>query len=156
MVLAELGDGDVALDSAPRSTHLCQRDSTGGLRELVRAEGVEKTLRAVPSGTREIDLAKLHAPAVVGELELFTGRPGNASVRALSDARLLAIPHDRVRARIADGDPAVLKVMLAIAKTVAARLVAVTEKFIEIETASNTPRADELRAFRTKLFSEWS
>lgn len=110
----------------------------------------------MPGNERDIELAELHAPAVVGELELFTGRPRTASVRATTSVSTLAIAHDRVLERIADGDPAVLKVMFAIGKTVACRLVAATEKFVEIERRTGAPRADELRAFRTKLFSEWS
>jgi hypothetical protein len=46
--------------------------------------------------------------------------------------------------------------MFAISRMVAARLVALTEKFIEIEANSGGARSDELRTFRTKLFSDWT
>jgi CRP-like cAMP-binding protein len=110
----------------------------------------------IPQGGREIELALLRAPAVVGELELLTGLPRTASVRAHSDAEIVAIPQDDVEARVDAGDTAVLKMMLAISRMIATRLVALTEKFIEMEANSGPVRSDELRAFRTKLFSEWS
>jgi CRP-like cAMP-binding protein len=110
----------------------------------------------IPQGGREIELALLRAPAVVGELELLTGEPRTASVRAHTDVEIVAIPQDKVEARVEDGDTAVLKMLLVISRMTAKRLVALTEKFIEIEANSGSTRSDELRAFRTKLFSEWT
>jgi CRP-like cAMP-binding protein len=92
----------------------------------------------------------------VGELELLTELPRTASVRAVTDAEIVAIPQEGVMARVDDGDTAVLKMMFAISRMIAVRLVALTEKFIEIEANSGSARSDELRAFRTKLFSEWT
>jgi CRP-like cAMP-binding protein len=110
----------------------------------------------IPQGGREIELALLRAPAVVGELELLTGLPRTASVRARTNAELVAIPREKVEARVDDGDTAVLKMMLVISRMTAKRLVALTEKFIEIEAKLAPARSDELRTFRSKLFSEWS
>ena len=90
----------------------------------------------IPQGRREIEVARMRAPAVVGELELLTGTPRVASVRAHTDAEIVAIPQEGVEARVEDGDTAVLKMMFAISRMVAARLVALTEKFIEIEANS--------------------
>lgn len=110
----------------------------------------------IPQGRREIEVARLRAPAVVGELELLTGLPRTASVRAHTDAEIVAIPQEGVEARVDDGDTAVLKMMFAISRVIAVRLVALNEKFIEIEANCGPARSDELRAFRTKLFSEWT
>jgi len=132
---------------------LIRRGEEGG--EIYFLLGGELQVYA-PMGGREIDLAHLRAPAVVGELELLTGMPRTASVRAHTDAEIVAIPHGRVQARIEDGDTAVLKMMFAISRMIAVRLVALTEKFIEIEANSGGARSDELRAFRNKLFSEWT
>ena len=110
----------------------------------------------IPQGGREIELALLRAPAVVGELELLTGMPRTASVRAHTDAELVAIPQEKVEARVDDSDTAVHKKMLVISRMTAKRLVALTEKFIEIEANSGSARSDELRNFRSKLFSEWT
>ncbi len=110
----------------------------------------------VPKEGREVELVRLSAPAVVGEIELLTGGKSTASVRALSDSRIFCIPHEAVRERVADGDPATLKVMFAISKLLAGRLAAMTEKFVEIEGAVEPRRSDELRQFRSKLFSEWT
>ena len=110
----------------------------------------------VPEQGREVVLVELQAPAIVGELELLTGQPRTASVRSLSRATVMAISHEALQARIDDGDPATLKVMYAISRLIAGRLASMTEKFVEIETTAPPERSDELRSFRTKLFSEWS
>jgi CRP-like cAMP-binding protein len=110
----------------------------------------------IDEGGMETELVRLTAPSVVGELELLTEQPRTASVSVISPARLLALSHDTVRERIADGDPAVLKVMLAISKALAGRLATMTEKFIEIERDSAPAQSNELRQFREKLFSDWS
>ena len=102
------------------------------------------------------ELVRLAAPAVVGELELLTGEARTASVEVVAPSKLLALSHEMVEARIEDGDPAVLKVMLAISKALAGRLAAMTEKFIEIERDSSPSKSNELRNFREQLFSEWS
>lgn len=139
--------------SVGEGEELIQRGESGGAIYLL----VEGELRVyVKEGGKEVVLVDLHAPAVVGELELLTQKPRTASVRVLTRSKLLAIPHDRIQARIEAGDPAVLKVMYAISQLIAARLVSLTEMFVEMESKAGPERSDELRAFRTKLFSEWS
>jgi CRP-like cAMP-binding protein len=103
-----------------------------------------------------IVLSELHAPAVIGELELFTGKARTASVRALAQSVVLALEHERVQSRIDDGDPATLKAMYGIARVIAARLVAVTNKLIELEARPGLEHSHELRNFRQKLFSDWT
>jgi CRP-like cAMP-binding protein len=110
----------------------------------------------IPNGEREIELVRLVAPAVVGELELLTGEPRSASVRVTRDAKLLVLPHDKLEARINDGDPAVLKVMVQISRLIAGRLASMTEKFVELESSVEPSKSHELSDFRKKLFSEWS
>ena len=107
-------------------------------------------------GKKEVELIRLNAPSVVGELELLTGQPRTASVRAGSDAELLMLPHDKLDARIVDGDPATLKVMVAISRLLAGRLSSMTEKFVELENSVEPVRSHELADFRKKLFSEWT
>lgn len=137
----------------PAGEELIRRGEQGGeLYFLLEGD----LLVYVPGKAKEIELAELRAPAVVGELEFLTGSTRTASVRTLTEARVMAIPQDRVQARVDDGDPATLKVMFAISRMIAARLASLTEKFVEIETNSEPVRSDELRAFRAKLFSEWT
>lgn len=139
--------------SAAEGDELIERGQSGGAIYLL----LEGELRVyVKESGNEVVLVDLHAPAVVGELELLTGKPRSASVRALTRSKLMAIPHDRIQERIEAGDTAVLKVMYAISQLIAARLVGLTELIVEMEANASPRRSDELRAFRTKLFSEWS
>ena len=110
----------------------------------------------IDQGGREVELVRLSAPAVVGELELLTGQSRTANVRALTDTRVMVAPGDRIGQRLDDGDPASLKVMLAIARLIAGRLTSMTEKFIELESTAEPSRSRELSDFRKKLFSEWT
>jgi len=110
----------------------------------------------VEAGGSEVDLSDVRAPAVIGELELLTGSARTASVRAVGKSRVLALEHERVQARIDDGDPAVLKAMFGIARVIATRLVAMSEKLVELESRSETVHSHELRSFRQKLFSDWT
>ncbi len=104
----------------------------------------------------EVVLSELSAPAVVGELELLTGQKRTANVRAASPSRVLWLAHDNVAARIQEGDTAVLQVIYGIARVTAARLVAMSAKFAELESKGDTAGSRELRDFRQKLFSDWS
>ena len=143
--------GDI-LSLEPGASLMKRGDNEGALYFLLEGE-----LRVfIDEGGKETELVRLTAPAVVGELELLTEEPRTASVSVVRPSKLLGLSHETVRARIEDGDPAVLKVMLAISKVLAGRLATMTEKFIEIECECEPARSNELRAFRTKLFSDWS
>jgi CRP-like cAMP-binding protein len=106
------------------------------------------------AGARE--LAQLEAPAVVGEMELLTTQPRAATVQALTHTRLLSIGFDALRSRMDDGDPAALKLVANLARVLATRLNAVNQKLVDIEEGRCEARSGELRAFQTKLFSDWS
>jgi CRP-like cAMP-binding protein len=105
---------------------------------------------------REVELLRVQAPAVVGELELLTDQDRTASVRALCKSQVFALEQEKIEQRLSDGDPAVLKVMLAISRVIAGRLAGMTEKFVELEEKVEPARSHELSDFRKKLFSEWT
>jgi CRP-like cAMP-binding protein len=113
--------------------------------------GELRVFRPNSGGARE--LAILSPPAVVGEVEFLTGKPRMASVEAVTEARVLAVPFDALRERLKRGDTATLKVMSHVATVLAQRLHSVTEKLTEIEART---RGEELDDFRKKLFGEWS
>lgn len=102
-----------------------------------------------------VELAVIAAPAVVGELEALTGGPRAANVRTRTAARLLAMGFDRLRERFQAGDPATLKVFLHTARVIARRLIAMNEKFAELQHAPDE-RFHDLRDFQEKLLNEWT
>lgn len=110
----------------------------------------------LPHGSGNRALADLTPPAIVGEMELLTERPRVASVRAVTDVTVAAIPFDALRMQIRDGDTATLKVMFNVAKIIAGRLETINDKLSEIETRTDERQSQELRAFQKKLFSDWS
>jgi len=103
----------------------------------------------------EHELAVLTAPAVVGELEALTGDPRAATVRTKTAARLLEMPFESLRSRLAAGDSAALKVFFHTARVIAHRLAAMDRKFAELQRAPGA-RVHELRSFQEKLLNEWT
>ncbi len=110
----------------------------------------------MPKSGPDVVLAELTAPAIVGELELLTGQKRSANVRAAVPSRLLSLAHEDVDARIEAGDTAVLKAVYGIGRVIAARLVAMSAKFADLEAHADPAGSRELRDFRKKLFSDWS
>jgi CRP-like cAMP-binding protein len=105
---------------------------------------------------RELELDRLSPPAVVGEMSMLTGKPRSASVVATTAVKLLSIPNEVFHEKMVEGDAAVLKVIGNLARVLAVRLGALTDKLIEIESIVPGERADELQEFRAQLFSDWS
>jgi CRP-like cAMP-binding protein len=104
----------------------------------------------------DVVLRELSAPAILGELEMLTGEKRSANVRATRPSRVMWLAYDNVAARVREGDTAVLQVIYGIARVIAGRLVAMSAKFVELESKSDPGRSRELRDFREKLFSDWS
>ena len=77
-------------------------------------------------------------------------------MKAATPIRCLCMGFEELRARLADGDVATLKIVAGVAHVLAHRLELCTRKLGEIERHSTGPQVDELREFKTKLFSEWS
>ena len=107
------------------------------------------------NGGKERELASIQAPAVIGELEAFTGDPRSACVRARTHVKALELPFDTLRSRLQSGDPAAFYVVFHTAQIIARRLTAMNRKFIELQQQPGS-RHDELRAFQEKLFNDWS
>ena len=103
----------------------------------------------------ERELASIHAPAVIGELEAFTGDPRSACVRARTEVRALELPFETLRSRLQSGDPAAFYVVFHTAQIIARRLAAMNKKFLELQQQPNV-RHDELREFQDKLLNDWS
>lgn len=107
-------------------------------------------------GRLERELARLEPPAVVGEVAMLTGQPRSAGVVATTAVRLLEMPIETFRTRMADGDPGTLQVVANMARVLAFRLGALTEKLLELEAVVPEERVAELQQFGSNLFSDWS
>jgi CRP-like cAMP-binding protein len=110
----------------------------------------------VDAGEGEQPITTLTAPAVLGEMELLTGNPKTASVYARTPCRCACLDYSHLRARVEDGDLAALRFVYGMAKVLAARLSAVTRKLSELEGNVAPAHAEELKAFKAKLFGEWN
>lgn len=119
-------------------------------------EGEMKVFVAENDEDEEHELARLEAPAVVGETELLSGQPRAASVRTLSITRGLVVPFDRFMEQLEAGDSASLRVFFNTAKVIACRLEAMDRKFAELERRGPGARFDELKDFQKKLMNEWT
>lgn len=108
------------------------------------------------SGGDEQELVRIQAPAVIGEIEMLTGDRRAASVKSLTEVRALEMPYDALEQRIADGDPATLKVFFQIGRVLARRLAAMNEKIAELGRRSSEVRLDDLQAFQQQLVNEWT
>jgi CRP-like cAMP-binding protein len=104
---------------------------------------------------RERELASIEAPAVIGELEAFTGDPRSACVRARTEVKAVELSFETLRSRLISGDPAAVSVIFHTARTIARRLTAMNRKFVELQQQPGV-RHDDLREFQEKLFNDWT
>jgi CRP-like cAMP-binding protein len=130
---------------------LIHRGGTGDKVFFLRQGTVRVFLPAVENG----ELAVLEAPAVVGEMELLTGKPRSASVVAVTDVHALAMPFETMQKRMRDGDAATLKILANFSVVLAQRLSATLDQLMRLEKGEAV-RSDELQDFRKKLFADWS
>jgi CRP-like cAMP-binding protein len=107
-VLGELEDSDLQwLLDAGRSRSVGRGDAI--IREGQRQDELfivlagELDVRVGPAGGTQV--ARLGPGEMIGDMSLLDSRPPNATVTALGDARLFAIAHVKLRAKLA-GDPA--------------------------------------------------
>ena len=141
------------LDDRPIGYEIITRHQQGDRLYFLLEGRLDVRFSDNPSEQTRIEIA---APAVVGEMELLTGQTRTATVSCATKATLLAVPYDALRERIADADPAALKLMAHVAKVLALRLTRMTEKFAEIDANAPPARRAELLEFRKTLFTDWT
>ena len=103
----------------------------------------------------ETELTTLRPPAVIGEMQLLTEKPRTAWVRATTEVTALMIPFDALRTRIEDGDVGTLKIMYAISRVLADRLMAMDRKLGKLSESNSNVR-ESLSDAKVKVLSEWS
>ena len=130
-----------------------QGDDTRGLFLLLT--GSADVLRSDDGGAGE-DLGTVTAPTVIGEMSLITARHHSASVLARTDCALRLLPKSEFLRLLETGNLAAYKLVATIAEVLAARLLRMDEKVLELSRQRSTPApVEELAAFKQKLFSEW-
>jgi CRP-like cAMP-binding protein len=142
--------GEVAVSAGDTFIH----QGESGDRIYFVAEGEVSVFFTTEDGEEE-ELARLTAPAVVGEMEVFTGDARAASVRARTPVRAAALSFEALRSRLEAGEPVFVKVFLRIVQVIVRRLAAMNRKFAEL-VHSPEPRFHELRDFQQKLLNDWT
>lgn len=139
-----------------------ERKTFGAGDVLVDPERPEAQLLVLTSGAASVsvggrELATVSAPGVVGEMEYLNRTFRPAKVVAKEQVEALAFGFDQLAAREGDGDVATLKLFMNVARVLAARLVAMNEKFTEIagQLDANDPRTTDLEGFQRQLFCDW-
>lgn len=102
-------------------------------------------------------LAVVDAPSLLGELSLLVRIPHTATARALTDCEVRVLPTAEFRRRMHQGDPAVQKLLGAMAEVLARRLIRINETVLELASgpAAGAP-LQELERFKQRLFAEWA
>ncbi|MEK6607715.1 MAG: cyclic nucleotide-binding domain-containing protein [Myxococcota bacterium] len=114
---------------------------------FVLAEGHVQVLK------RGREIATLGAPSVFGEIELLTRMAPSATVRAKESLTLYWIGRDKLEKMQNEGNLAALKLAASLARVLAQRLRATSEKIVELLPID---KREEFSEFRAKILSEWS
>lgn len=131
------------------------REGGRGQGLLVLLEGVAEVIKHDAEGG-DVVISIVEAPSVVGELSLLTERPNSATVRARTACTFQLLTRPQFDRLLKSESVAAYKVVVTLADVIAGRLVAMDEKFVELARERDHPHAEELVAFRRKLFGEWS
>ncbi len=116
---------------------------SGSLRIFVEANGGEH------------EIARVTAPAVLGEMEFLTKAPRTASAQTVTEVHVVHATYQVLEKQMSENNPATLKVFCNIARVLCARLAEMDRKITEMALLPSV-RPKELQALHQKLFEEWS
>jgi len=128
-----------------------------GPRLLVVLEGRVDILKTDAAGI-ERSIGQAAAGEVLGEISLLLDLPRSATVRALEDLRCFAMNRASFREMVDTGDPAALKIGMALARSLAARLVLLNDRVLDLLSATEdgTRLEDRFASERQSLFRLWN
>jgi CRP/FNR family transcriptional regulator, cyclic AMP receptor protein len=116
---------------------------------LLLLSGSTEVVKRDPTGKHQI-LAVLSAPAVLGEMAVLEpGGKRTASALAVTPVELAFLSGAELRARVAGGEPAALKLAAGIARVLARRLNDVNARLVQLLTAA--PHIEQLAEFQRAL-----
>lgn len=126
---------------------LLLEEGTPGTRLIVLLEGRVEISKADGDGDTYA-LAELGPGAVLGEVGLLLEAPRTASAKALEPLRIFTIERAAFQDMLAAGDVAAMKIGVALARALAARLARQNERLIDLmsEVADHRRRVEFLRA----------
>ena len=107
-------------------------------------------------GADDVMISTVEGPTVVGEMSLITERPHSATVRARTVCAFQLLTRSQFDRLLKSESLAAYKLVATLADVIAGRLTRMDEKFAELARRSaDAPYAEEVAAFRHKLFGEW-
>lgn len=157
--------------------HLERLAELGRVRELAAGEALRRegepggTLMVLLAGAVEVvkdgrrgesRLVELEPGALLGEIGFLCGRPASATLRTTAPSRLFELPRDAFAGLAEAGDPAAVRLALALSRVLAERLARMNDRALEMceEYAKELARAGvpeassrvrDLAAFRAQL-----
>jgi CRP-like cAMP-binding protein len=131
------------------------REGARGQGLLVLVEGAAEVIKDDGEGG-DVVISAVEAPSVLGEMSLITERPHSATVRARTACAFQLLTRSQFERLLKGESLAAYKLVATLADVIAGRLIRMDEKFVELARERDDPRAEDLSAFRRKLFSEWS
>jgi CRP-like cAMP-binding protein len=133
-----------------------QSDPADGL-YLIDAGAVE-IVKGVEGG-KTVPVAEHAAPALVGEMGLLEGRRRSASVKAKTAVSARRLSAAAFRDLIAGNEPAAVKMLTSLARTMSDRLAGTTERLAQAllsPPASAGGERRDLSDLRDKLMKDWT
>jgi CRP-like cAMP-binding protein len=119
-------------------------------------QGDCEVVKSMPRG-QERQLAVLNGGALFGEMSFFKPAPHSASVRALTDVKLLRLSVDRFRQLERTHPQIAYKIAAGTAQVLSDRLRRMNELINEfVERPDTANHREELEEFRAKLYGEWA
>jgi len=130
-------------------------EGTQGPRVVVLLDGRVQIFKRGDDG-QERKIAEVGPGGVLGEVSLLHDRPRSATVRAAEPLRVFAMDRSTFQEMVEDGDPAALKMGLAIARVLSSRVVALNDKVVDLlEHISGHQPVEEFSEYKQQIFTKW-
>jgi CRP/FNR family cyclic AMP-dependent transcriptional regulator len=131
-------------------------EGSSGPRLVILLEGTVHILKR-DEAQRGQRIAEVGPGAVLGEMSLLLDAPRTASVHAATPLRLFAMDRRNYEEMVADGDPAALKVGMAIARVLALRVEELNKRVVELVSRVETqpPLSTSYGEITDRVFSTW-
>jgi CRP-like cAMP-binding protein len=141
---------EVALEQKLEAGHVLFREDDEGDALYVVLSGQVTVMK------RNVELARVSAPAAVGEMSLVgPGDRRSATVQAVNESVVLKIPSKRVQKMLKADSLAALKVVANLAGVLAQRLAAINDRLVLTDGSRRSPKREELAEFAS-ILNRWS